>query len=66
VIKENAGDLLVQIKLFDTYAPEGGDKTSYAFNLVFQSQEKTLTDEEINEVMNKITQQVEFKGWKVR
>ena len=66
LIQENAGELLVQTKLFDTYAPEGGDKTSYAFNLVFQSQEKTLTDEEINKVMDKITQQIQSKGWEVR
>ncbi|MEA2113032.1 MAG: phenylalanine--tRNA ligase beta subunit-related protein [Patescibacteria group bacterium] len=66
VIKNNAGDLLVQTKLFDTYAPEGGDKTSYAFNLVFQSQEKTLTDDEINKIMDKITLEVEAKNWTVR
>ncbi|MBU1557818.1 C40 family peptidase, partial [Patescibacteria group bacterium] len=58
IIKENAGELLVQTKLFDTYAPEGGDKTSYAFNLVFQSQEKTLTDEEINKIMEKISSEM--------
>ncbi len=66
VIKDNAGDLLVQTKLFDTYSPEGGNKTSYAFNLVFQSQEKTLTDEEINKIMDKITEVVSSKGWEVR
>ncbi|MCK4918235.1 MAG: C40 family peptidase [Candidatus Pacebacteria bacterium] len=66
IIKENAGDLLVQTKLFDTYSPEEENKTSYAFNLVFQSQEKTLTDEEINKVMDKITAEIELKGWEVR
>ncbi len=66
VIKQNAGDLLIRTKLFDIYAPEGEDKTSYAFNLVFQSQEKTLTDEEINIVMDKITNKIEEIGWEVR
>ena len=66
LIKENAGDLLVKTKLFDTYAPEGEDRTSYAFNLVFQSQEKTLTDDEINPIMDKITTQIQSKGWEVR
>ncbi|MCK5285805.1 MAG: C40 family peptidase [Candidatus Pacebacteria bacterium] len=66
IITENAGELLMQTKLFDTYSPEGEDKTSYAFNLVFQSQEKTLTDEEINKVMDKITAEIELKGWEVR
>jgi len=66
IIKKNAGELLVQSKLFDTYTPAGENKTSYAFNLVFQSQDKTLTDEEINEIMNKIAIQIESKGWEVR
>ncbi|MBU1046161.1 C40 family peptidase [Patescibacteria group bacterium] len=66
LIKENAGELLVQTKLFDTYAPEGENRTSYAFNLVFQSKEKTLTDEEINIIMNKITAQIELNAWEVR
>jgi len=66
VIKDNAGNLLVQTKLFDTYAPEGENKTSYAFNLVFQSQEKTLTDEEVNKIMDKITTQIQSKNWEVR
>jgi len=66
IIKDNAGNLLVQTKLFDTYSPEGEDKTSYAFNLVFQSPDKTLTDEEINKIMEKITQMVKAEGWQVR
>jgi len=66
VVKENAGELLVQTKLFDTYSPEGEEKTSYAFNLVFQSQDKTLTDEEINKIMEKITLEIQAKNWQVR
>ncbi|MFH0846050.1 MAG: phenylalanine--tRNA ligase beta subunit-related protein [Patescibacteria group bacterium] len=66
LIQENAGELLVQTKLFDTYAPEGEGRTSYAFNLVFQSQEKTLTDAEINPIMDKINSQIQAKGWEVR
>src|SRR3989344_6678602 len=42
VIRENAGELLVRSGLFDKFEKE--DKISYAFRLVFQSQERTLTD----------------------
>ena len=45
-------DIVVRFSLFDTFTK--GDKTSYAFRLVFQSQKKTLTDEEINIVMDVI------------
>ncbi|OGD68193.1 hypothetical protein A2811_01350 [Candidatus Campbellbacteria bacterium RIFCSPHIGHO2_01_FULL_34_10] len=66
LIKENGGDLLVRTKLFDVYCPEGKDKTSYAFNLVFQSNEKTLTDDEVNKIMDGITMQMQSRGWEVR
>ena len=43
------------------------DKVSYAFNLIFQSQEKTLSDEEINEVMYKVTGALNANlNWEVR
>jgi len=66
LIKDNGGELLVRTKLFDTYKPEGKNKTSYAFNLVFQSQEKTLTDEDINKIMEKIAFEMISKCWEVR
>lgn len=51
-----ASKLLKQINLFDVYegAGVGEGKKSYALNFVLQSAEKTLTDEEINKVMNKL------------
>lgn len=50
IIRQEAGTLLVNTKLFDAFSKD--DKISYAFNLVFQSQEKTLSDVEVNKVMN--------------
>jgi phenylalanyl-tRNA synthetase beta subunit len=65
IIKENAGDMVVRgSKLFDEFKKDG--KVSYAFRLVFQSYERTLTDAEINEVMNKIQSKIEENGWQVR
>ena len=66
LIKENAGDLLVQTKMFDKYSPDGERRTSYAFNLVFQSSEKTLTDDEINKIMQEITEKMLANSWEVR
>jgi phenylalanyl-tRNA synthetase beta chain len=64
-------DLLVRIDLFDiftkTFKETGEIKTSYAFRLVFQSPERTLTDEEINKIMDRITHKVDDTcGWLVR
>jgi phenylalanyl-tRNA synthetase beta subunit len=73
IIRTEAGELLVRgPKLFDKFEKKDKEtgkieKVSYAFRLVFQSQEKTLTDEEVNEFMDKITNALNSKeGWHVR
>ena len=66
IIKDNAGDLLfLGPELFDEFKKD--EKKSYAFRLVFQSYKRTLTDQEINDTMNKINQKItENKGWQIR
>jgi phenylalanyl-tRNA synthetase beta chain len=64
ILKTHAGELAVRLDLFDEFTKEG--KTSYAFRIIFQSMEKTLSDEEINPVMETITKTLEEKGWEVR
>jgi phenylalanyl-tRNA synthetase beta chain len=55
-IKEAAGDLLELARAFDEYrgaqVPEG--RKSIAFTLTFRSPERTLTDAEVDKVMNEI------------
>lgn len=65
IITDEAGELLGKTKLFDEFTKDG--RTSYAYRLVFQSHEKTLSDEEINVIMDRITQILnEKEGFKVR
>ena len=60
VIKKAAGNLLVSSKLFDVYTSESlGDKKSMAYSLTFGSNTKTLTDEEINPILEKIIEALE-------
>ena len=60
VIKNAGGSLLTKIEVFDVYEgsnlPE--DKKSIAYSLTFLDNKKTLTDEEINNIMNKIIENV--------
>jgi len=60
--------LVTRIDLFDTFSKEieGVRKTSYAFRLVFQSYEKTLTDEEVNEMMEAYYKVFKEKGYEIR
>ncbi len=66
IIRAHAGDLLVRSEKFDEYKNEKTGKVSYAFRLVFQSFEKTLTDEEVNAIMGSLTNAVTERGWQVR
>ena len=67
VIENTAGPLLVDTDLFDIYEiPEEGRK-SFAFHLVFQSPEKTLSDKEVNDLMDKIMDALDAETlWEVR
>lgn len=64
IIRTEGGTLLIHDRLFDVFTKDS--KTSYAFNLVFQSPERTLSDVEINEVMTHITEKLLAHGLEVR
>lgn len=63
IIKKSGGRLLKEIKVFDVYTGENvdDDKKSIAFNLIFEDNTKTLTDEEVTKIFNKIINDVEGK-----
>ena len=64
-MKSNAGNLLVREPwLIDEYKKE--NRISYAYRLVFQSSEKTLTDEEVLEIMKNVESAISRKNWEVR
>jgi phenylalanyl-tRNA synthetase beta subunit len=67
IITENGTNLLVKEPyLVDSFAGKDG-RISYAFRLVFQSYDRTLTDAEVNDIMTTITNKIKEKsGWQVR
>ncbi len=64
VIHKNAGYKCVRLRLFDTFRKE--EKTSYAYRLVLQADDHTLTEEEINEPLNKVYEALKERGWEIR
>lgn len=61
----NAGaDFLKKVFLFDEFEKDG--RTSYAFSMIFQSNERTLTDTEVDVDMKKINLTVENLGGEIR
>lgn len=63
-ITGHAGEWLVRADLFDQFSKDG--KTSYAFHMVFQSMDRTLTDIEVGDVMQKVENALRAKGYEVR
>lgn len=63
VIKKSGGSLLTNIEVFDVYTGEnvGENEKSIAYSLTFNDAKKTLTEEEITEIFNKIISTVESK-----
>ena len=63
IIKAKGGKLLESVKLFDVYKGEQIEKghKSVAYSILFRSNEKTLTDEEVNAPMKKILKELEEK-----
>lgn len=60
-IRETAGVLLCEIDVFDVYTgePIPSDKKSLAFSLRFQSTERTLVEEEVDQIMKTILRRLE-------
>ncbi|MBX7150496.1 phenylalanine--tRNA ligase subunit beta [bacterium] len=61
VIRKEAGDHLQALDVFDVYTGNQipNDKKSLAFSLIFQSHERTLTEEEVDTVIKRILQRTE-------
>jgi phenylalanyl-tRNA synthetase beta subunit len=65
IYKELGGEILDKEPiLFDEFTKDG--KTSIAYRLIFQSYTRTLTDEEVNDVMIKINIKIQELGFQVR
>ena len=68
IIKKAAGSLLLGTKVFDVYTGTGleENKKSIAYSLEFGANDRTLTDEEINQVLEKIIANLEKQGASLR
>ena len=60
VIKNAGGSLLTEIEVIDVYTgiTIGINKKSIAYSLTFSDNKKTLTDEEVNNLMQKVMDNV--------
>ena len=65
LIQQEAGDLLLRMDLFDRFEKEG--RISYAFRLVFEASDRTLSDADLDPVMTKVYEALNApEGWETR
>lgn len=64
IIKKYGTKNLESVKLFDIFegAQVGENKKSVAFSLVFRTKDRTLTDEEVNPILEKLLKQLEIEA----
>ncbi|MFC1625316.1 hypothetical protein ACFL1O_00320 [Patescibacteria group bacterium] len=70
IVRDYADDLIEEVKLLDKYENEkkfGHNKISYTFRIIYRSCERTLTNEEVNKIQEKIIKALEQNElWQVR
>jgi len=57
IVRDCGGNLIEEVKLIDQYENKekfGSDKKSYTFRIIYQSHERTLTNEEVNKIQDQI------------
>ncbi|MBR3003131.1 MAG: phenylalanine--tRNA ligase subunit beta [Clostridia bacterium] len=68
-IKKKAGKLLLDIRVFDVYMGKNileSNKKSLTYSLTFGDASRTLNDEEVNDIMEKIIQDLQKSGIELR
>ena len=63
VIKSACGNLFYSVELFDIYRSEtiGKDMKSMAYNIKLSDQSKTLTEQDVQTIINKVLKALEFR-----
>ena len=68
IIRENISPLCISINLFDKFEKEtdGIKKRSFAFRLIYQDKDRTLTDEEVNLEADRVYGALRSAGFEIR
>ncbi len=66
IIKNELPKEAISLELFDIYKDKENNKKSFAFNIIFQSKEKTLEDIFIKDIMDNIYSILEKNNFEIR
>lgn len=67
-IEKRAGENKIKVKFFDEFEKDfdGVKKYSYAYRIIYQNKEKTLTDDEVNIEVENVYKYLTEKGFEIR
>ncbi len=67
IINRVGGELINDVDLFDVYENNNNQRKSLAFHIIYQAQDRTLSSKEIDQLQNKIVENLEKNlNWEVR
>lgn len=67
LVRELGGDLIEKVEIVDEFFNQKISKLSQCFRITYRSMERSLTDDEINNIQNEVSNQVNTKlGYEVR
>ena len=68
IIQGNISPLCISVNLFDKFEKEidGVKKKSFAYRLIYQDKDRTLTDEEVNLEADKVYNALKSEGFEIR
>ena len=64
VIRDLGGDLVEEVSLLDKYENAekfGAGKVSYTYRIIYRSNERTLTNEEVNKIQDKVIEETQHQ-----
>ena len=62
ILSVNSGKLLKKVSLYDIYEPKNeAGKKSYTYSIEYRADDRTLTNEEVNKIQDKIVAELQKK-----
>jgi phenylalanyl-tRNA synthetase alpha chain len=61
LIRNEAGDLVEKVELFDQFTNKKNGKTSHAYRVSYRSMDRSLTNEEVDTIQTRVRQNLADK-----
>ena len=66
LVRSVAGDIVEKVDLIDEFVHPRTSRTSHCYRITYRSMDRTVTDEEINQIQHRVRQETEKMGLELR